>query len=203
MTAPTTLVWDLGRVVVHWDPYLAVADAVSPAEWDRFVAEAGFEELNRRLDGGLPAAEAAAELHPAHAAVLGRYVRGFAGSLARGPVPGTTEIITELHAAGVRQLGLTNWSAETFHHAAAAAPVIGLLEDVLVSGRVGLTKPDPAIFELLLARYGLDPARTVFVDDSPANVVAAARAGIDAVRFTGATALRGELRRRGLPLRPA
>lgn len=201
-----TVVWDLGRVVVHWDPHRAVADHLTEAQWAAFAEEVGFDALNRRLDGGLPAADAVAEVartHPAHAATLERYVAGFAGSLARGPVPGTTELITELHAAGVRQLGLTNWSAETFHHAAVAAPVIGLLEDVLVSGRVGLTKPDPRIFALLLRTYALDPATTVFIDDSPANVAAAADAGIDAIVFTGAADLRAALLDRGLPVRPA
>ena len=81
-----------------------------------------------------------------------------------------------------------------------AAPAIGLLEDVLVSGVEGVAKPDPRIFALLAQRFGLDPARTVFTDDSATNVEAAATAGFDALLFTSAAQLRADLVARGLPL---
>jgi 2-haloacid dehalogenase len=119
-------------------------------------------------------------------------VERFADSLP-GPVPGSAELVEELRAAGVRLLGLTNWSAQTFPHAVPAAPAIGLLEDVLVSGHEGIAKPDPAIFRLLAERYGLDPARTLFADDSPRNVAAAAAEGYVAVLFTDAATLRADL----------
>ena len=59
-------------------------------------------------------------------------------------------------------------------------------------------KPDPAIFALLIARYGLEPDRTLFVDDSAANVDGARSAGLHAHLFTGADVLREELRRLGV-----
>ena len=117
-----------------------------------------------------------------------------------GPVAGSARLVRDLLSAGVRVLGLTNWSAETFHHAEPAAPVIGLLEDVLVSGQVGIAKPDPRIFRLLASRYALEPGRTVFTDDSAPNVAAAAAEGFDAVLFTDADDLRADLVRRGLPI---
>ena len=61
-----------------------------------------------------------------------------------------------------------------------------------------VAKPDPAIFALLIDRYRLDPAATVFVDDSPRNVEAATAAGLQAVLFTGADDLRRDLSRLGL-----
>src|SRR5699024_1142828 len=114
-------------------------------------------------DAGRSVADAAAALrttHPHRVADFEHYIANFARSLG-GPVPGTTAIVDELRAAGVRVLGLTNWAAETFHEAARSAPVIGRLESVLVSGEVGMAKPDPAIFQLLLDRYALDPGATV------------------------------------------
>ena len=115
-------------------------------------------------------------------------------------MPGSDDLVRDLRALGLRLLGLTNWSAETFHLAEPAAPAIGLLEDVLVSGEVGVAKPDPEVFALLTGRFGLRPERTVFVDDSAPNVAAAAAAGFDAVLFTTADALRADLAARGLPL---
>ena len=54
----------------------------------------------------------------------------------------------------------------------------------VVSGLEGIAKPDREIYELLLERFSLDPASTLFVDDSPVNVAGAARAGMDAVLYT-------------------
>ena len=68
----------------------------------------------------------------------------------------------------------------------------------VISGVEGVAKPDPRIFQLLLGRYRLEPAATVFIDDSPGNVEAARGLGLAAVRYTSAGALRGQLRSLGL-----
>ena len=196
------VVFDLGNVLVVWDPYLPFAGRMARADVETFFGEIDFPSVNHLQDAGRSWDLARADVRrrfPQHAASLDLYVDHFADSLA-GPVPGTAEVVGELAAAGVRLLGLSNWAAETFHHAEPAAPAIGLLEDVLVSGKVGLAKPDPRIFALLAERYGLEPGRTLFVDDSPVNVRAAASAGYVAVLFTSADALRGDLHARGLPV---
>lgn len=196
----SVVVLDLGNVLVRWDPYGAYEGRMARADVDRFFAEVDFAALNHRQDAGRPWADARAELlatHPAHVNALDLYVRHFADTLS-GPVPGSADVVRDLAAAGVRLLGLTNWSAETFHHAAPAAPAIGLLEAVLVSGEVGLAKPDPAIFRLLAHRFAVEPADAVFVDDSPANVAAAREVGFDGIVFTDAPALRRDLVARGL-----
>ncbi|MEE6272233.1 HAD family phosphatase [Georgenia sp. MJ206] len=201
-TAPDTVVFDLGQVLVGWDPVLAVADLVTAEEFAEFSAEIDWPTFNHAQDAGRTMADARAVLaqsHPHRVAVFDEYVANFPRSLT-GPVPGSAEIVDELRAAGIRVLGLTNWSAETFASAARSAPVIDRLEDVVVSGVEGMAKPDPAIFALLVERFGLEPARTVFVDDSPPNVAAAADAGLHALRFTGAGDLRAQLLRLGLPL---
>ncbi|AEE46099.1 HAD family hydrolase [Cellulomonas fimi] len=198
--AGRAVVLDLGNVLVRWDPYRAYEGRMPRDAVDRFFADVDFATFNHAQDAGRSWADARAVLarsHPQHVGALDLYVRHFADTLT-GPVPGSAELVEDLRAAGVRLLGLTNWSAETFHHAQPAAPAIGLLEDVLVSGDVGLAKPDPAVFRLLAARYALDPARTVFVDDSPVNVDGARSVGFDGVVFTDATTLRADLTARGL-----
>jgi len=196
------VVFDLGNVLVVWDAYLPFAGRMERSEVEACFRQIDFLAVNQHLDAGWSLAQARADVRgrfPQHAATLDIYLDNFADSLV-GPVPGTAEVVGELAAAGVRLLGLSNWAAETFHHAEPAAPAIGLLEDVLVSGKVGLAKPDPRIFALLAERYGLEPGRTLFVDDSPVNVRAAASAGYVAVLFTSADALRGDLHARGLPV---
>lgn len=194
-----TVLYDLGNVLVGWDPY-GPFEGLSHGEVDAFFAETDFLARNHEQDAGRPWAELRAlveESWPQHAHLVDRYVDGFAASLT-GPVPGSAEIVDELLATGTRLYGLTNWSAELFHHAVPAAPSIGRLEGIVVSGEVGLAKPDPEIFRLTINRFALDPARTVFVDDSPRNVEAARSVGLHAVHFTSTEALRLELVRLGL-----
>lgn len=197
------MVFDLGNVVVGWDPYRAVADHLDPEGWSEFVDTVDFPTLNLAMDAGLTLDAAVQQLRerfpdqPEHATTLCVYRENFADALT-GPIPGTSAIIAELKALGVPLLGLTNWAAETFHHAEEAAPAIGLLDGVVVSGREGLVKPDPALFRVLLDRYDLAAGATVFIDDSPVNVAGAAGLGITARRFTGARRLRTDLTALGL-----
>ncbi|MBO3085573.1 HAD-IA family hydrolase [Cellulomonas fengjieae] len=196
------VVLDLGNVLVRWEPRRPFAGRLAPDAVEAFLTQFDFMTFNHHQDAGRSWARGRAALAasaPEHLPALDVYVEHFEETLA-GPVPGTERLVRDLRAAGVRLLGLTNWSAETFHLAEPAAPAIGLLEDVLVSGEVGLAKPDPRIFALLAHRYGLAAAGTVFADDSPVNVAAAAEAGFDALLFTTADALRAELVARGVPL---
>jgi len=61
-----------------------------------------------------------------------------------------------------------------------------LFDDGIVSCRVGLLKPEPAMFERLLTQYALQAGDTIFIDDLQANIDAAAALGMSAIRFTGA-----------------
>lgn len=115
----------------------------------------------------------------------------------RGPIEGTVEILRELRETGrVRLFALTNWSAETFHHAEKRFPFLGWFEGIVVSGREGLVKPDPAFYRLLTDRYALEPGHCLFIDDVERNVEGALAAGMQAVRFESPAALRRELQER-------
>lgn len=196
------VVWDFGNVLIGWDPFPAVSAGVGDAEARRFFEDFDFHAWNYACDAGCSWAQAMEQLERESPQWLrhGRaYVDNFALSLV-GPVPGTHELVRELHAAGVRQFGLTNWSHELYPHAPDTYDVVGLLDDVVVSGTVQLAKPDPAIFRLVGERAGLPLAQLAFVDDGAANVEAARALGMRAVRFTDADALRTDLRALGLPV---
>ena len=196
--------WDLGNVLIEWDPAAAVAAGVGPEEARRFMAAEDFAFLrwNHGPDSGMAWDDAVEDVRRSHPHWVDHalaYRANFAASL-RGEVPGTVDLVRELHAAGVPMWGLTNWSAELYPHAPATFEFLELLEDVVVSGREGVAKPDPRVFEIVAERSGLPLDRLVFVDDSPVNVAAAEALGMDAIVFTGATELRGALRGRGLPV---
>ena len=195
------VLYDFGNVLVGWDPYGAYA-GLDRGVVDAFFADVDFRALNHERDAGgtwAQARELVSASHPHHVELLERYVEHFASTLT-GPVEGSAELVQELRDLGLRLYGLTNWSAELYPHAAHAAPATTLMDDVLVSGREGLAKPDPAIFALAIDRFGLDPARTLFTDDSPANVDAAARLGLRTHLFDGTPGLRAALRDLGVPV---
>src|SRR5579875_262489 len=147
----TTAVFDLGGVVVHWDPVPAVAAAVGHERAQQFVhgCEFDFGAWNYAQDAGRSWADAEAAAiarHPDLAEEIAAYRPNFVHSL-RGLVPGTLEILRALHGRKVHLVALTNWSAETIHHLPEAFPELGaLFSDIVVSGAEGVAKPDPEIF---------------------------------------------------------
>jgi 2-haloacid dehalogenase len=70
-----------------------------------------------------------------------------------------------------------------------------LFEGIVVSGEEQVAKPDPKVFALLLDRFALTAAETVFIDDSAPNVAAAAELGMVGLHFRDAPGLRADLTR--------
>jgi len=200
--AVDVVLFDLGNVLVQWDPYLPYRGTHSREEVDRFLVESDFWALNSAQDAGEPWASVRERLgrtRPDLVPMLDVYVTRYAEALP-GEVPGAAELVRDVRAVGLRAYGLTNWGAETWPLAAERAPVVRLLEGVVVSGHERLAKPDPEIYRRAVARFGLDPARTLFTDDAERNVAAAARLGFRTHLFTGHDGLRAALAALGVRL---
>ena len=203
---PRSVLFDLGGVLLGWEPSRAFAHVLDPALVEEFMARIDFPAWNRGSDAGRPYDTSEQELitrFPADEAAIQAYRRHFELTLT-GLVPGTGAVLAELQQAGVRCAALTNWSAETFPVARQRFGLLRRFVGVLVSGEERLAKPDPAIFTLALERFGLDAETCVFIDDSPANVAAANALGMTGLHFTDADRLRADLEALGLlgPRRP-
>lgn len=203
---PQAVIFDLGGVVLQWEPRRAYERVLAPELVGPFLDQIDFADWNRRHDAGQPYATGEAELirrFPADEAAIMAYRQHFAETLT-GMVPGTAALIAELARNTARLVALTNWSAETFPHAERRFGILRRFQGVLVSGAESLAKPDPAIFGLALSRFDLTAAETVFIDDSPANVAAAESVGLIGLHFTDAATLRNDLEALGLlgPARP-
>ena len=204
MTAPKAVVFDLGNVLIDWDPHPAIAAAVGGEEATRFLAADDFDfgAWNHEQDAGRPFEEseqAAVDRTPHWREHILSYRANFDRSLL-GEIAASVGVLRDLHAAGVRVVALTNWSAELFPVARDRFDFLQLFEDIVVSGEVRLAKPDPRIFHIVTERSGLAPGECVFVDDKPENVEAARAAGFDGVVFVDDGSLRERLRDRGLPV---
>jgi 2-haloacid dehalogenase len=198
---PTAVVFDLGGVLIDWNPrYLYRTLFDDESEMEAFLAEVTTQEWNAQQDAGRPwseAVEALAAQHPARRDLIEAYWRRWPETLGDA-IEGSVEILRELGDAGIRRYALSNWSAETFPLARPRFPFLDWFDGILISGEVKLVKPDPRIFAHLLERFRLQPGSTVFVDDSEANVRAAADAGLIPIRFTNPPQLHRELSSLGL-----
>ncbi|WP_137121991.1 HAD family hydrolase [Segeticoccus rhizosphaerae] len=203
------VVFDLGNVLIRWDPFAAVVAGVGAAEATAFFAAEDFDfgAWNYQQDAGRGWEEAeteASRTHPHWGPALRAYREHFPRSLI-GVFEDTVTVLRELHEAGVPLFALTNWSEELFPEALRRFDFLELFEDIVVSGEEGVAKPDPEIFRVLeeRMRHRGSLEDTVFIDDNPRNVEAATAAGMDAILFTDTGHLREDLRARGLPLRRA
>ncbi|MBB2891311.1 HAD family hydrolase [Flexivirga oryzae] len=200
------VVFDLGNVLIDWDPRPAIAAGVGDERAEAFLTggEFDFGAWNHAQDAGRTFAdgEAAATAQFPHLADEIRSYRANFGESLRAPIDGTVAILKQLHAAQIPLLALTNWSAETFPVALDKFDFLDLFDDIIVSGEEGVAKPDPEIFEELADRVrhlgSLDDC--IFIDDKLANVQAATLAGLDAIEFTTPEELRADLLVRGLPV---
>ena len=198
--AITTVVFDLGGVLIDWDPRYLYRKLMAEDEVEPFLAEIGFFAWNHAQDAGGPwsdAVEALATEHPHRRDLIAAFPDRFPETLG-GAIEGTVALLEELRRAGTRLLALTNWSSETFPVARDTFGFLEHFEGIVVSGEEGVGKPDPALFQILLERYALVPHQTVFIDDSAANVSAAAELGLVALRFSDPGGLRADLSRLGL-----
>ena len=203
---PDSVVFDLGGVLIDWDArYLYRRLLPSDEAVDSFLAEVGFAEWNLALDAGRDWDEAVdwlADRHPERRALIEAFRDRWEETVGE-PIEPVLSVLRELVAAGVRTFALSNWSRRTFDIARPRFPFLDWFEGIVISGDEGVTKPDRAIFDTLLRRYGLEPARTVFIDDRRANVEAATELGIRGVELRTPEGLRDELRVLGLPIRPS
>jgi HAD superfamily hydrolase (TIGR01509 family) len=112
---------------------------------------------------------------PAHAAVaaLDRSL----GSLP--PVdPEMRALVQRLRTAGRVKLGLLSNADRGYTERFRERGITGLFDDSVISGDVGLAKPDPAVFLLAAQRLGVEPKACLMIDDQPQHLEAAQRVGL-------------------------
>jgi len=196
------VVFDVGHVLYDWDPrYLYEKLIDDPVRLDWFLAHVVTRDWHFQHDEGRAFADTSAELiaaFPDEADLIRQWGPRF-GETIPGPLPGMPEIVAALDAARVPLYAITNFSAEfwaPFRRQEAA--LFDRFRDILVSGEARLAKPDPAIFDLAIRRFGVDPGAALFIDDRADNVAAAEAAGFIGHLFEGAEGLRAQLAELGL-----
>ena len=191
------VVFDVGNVLFTWDPRFLYERLIDDDRaLDAFLRDVVTHDWHFQHDAGRPFAETSAELiaeYPEHAALIRAWGPRFNESL--GPaVDGMIALVEDLDAAGVPLFAITNFSGEFWASFRAAQPVFDRFRDIVVSGTERLVKPDAAIYELAVRRFGLPADELIFIDDRAENVAGAEAIGMRGHLFRDAAALREELR---------
>ena len=193
------VVFDIGNVLIRWDPYALFRHFFDRAGYERFRDEVGLLDWNLRFDGGTPYGEGVAAMaaaHPHHEAAISAFDARWIETVPE-PIEANVALLHELRDGDVPVYAITNFSAEKWPLAVERYPFLALFRDTIVSGEHRVVKPDARIFALLCERNDLRPGDCVFVDDSEANVAGARAFGMDAVHYTPDTDLHAELKSRG------
>lgn len=198
-----TVLFDLGGVLVDWDPrHLYRKIFKDDAEMEHFLTEICHPHWNFLHDkGALRFDKSIPDLvhrHPEYSDQIRAWIDRWP-EMMKGSIDRTVHILEELKSRGnVRLFALTNWSADTWPYAIERFGFLGHFEGILVSGQEKLAKPDPQIFDLTAARFKLDPRQTLFIDDSEKNIQQAREMGFATHWFRDPIRLRRDLMEYGL-----
>lgn len=194
--------FDLGGVLLDWSP-ARLYDGLfeDPAERDRFLNEICTLEWHEAHDRGVPFEENAAALitrFPGYETQIRAWQTGWA-RMFDGYIEGTDRLVEMLWARGVPLYAVSNMPAQVWPLMLDMFPLLKRFSDIVISGRIGVTKPEPAIFDFTRTRMGdPDPQDVLFIDDLARNIATADALGYRTHLFRGAPGLETELIRQGL-----
>ena len=192
------IVFDIGKVLIAYEPETPFR-ALIPDHDQRqyFMTEICSPAWNIEQDRGRSWADAEEALIVQYPD-WDRHIRAFRENWHHmvGPaIDGSVDILRRFIAAGCDITLLTNFASDTFRESQKRWSFLNETRGVTVSGEVKLIKPDPAIYQLHADSFGLRPEKTLFIDDSLPNVLAAHSCGWHAVQFVDAPTLEAELQR--------
>jgi 2-haloacid dehalogenase len=192
-----TIVFDIGGVLIDWDPRHLYRKILpdDPAGIEYFLSSICNHEWNLEQDAGRSFNEGTAILkaiYPAYEGLIEAYDRRWEEMLGEEYYE-NTRMLEELKEKGYPLYALTNWSAEKFPIALKRYNFLSMFDDIVVSGEIGMKKPDQNIFEYFLKKHAIDPDRIVFIDDTAANINTAAQLGMHAIHYQNVSLLRSAL----------
>lgn len=183
------VVFDVGNVLLRWQAQelmerlvperpdlhdeLALRTVRSPYWCMRDRGSASLEEVISAMSSNAP------ELAP--------YIRRVMTGWSDLPViPEGVEALKKCKERGVKLYALTNYADKEFAYACEQHDFFRLFDGFVVSGRLRMVKPGPDIYAYLIRVFSLDPKRTLFIDDSPANIETALESGLQALCYNRA-----------------
>ncbi len=198
------IVFDIGNVVVPWDPHGITRTALGDARVDDpefrspLVASPTWLAVNRGEHSLEVAKQRFMAEHGLTSSEIDRLYAVLMDSMVL--IEDTQMLMQELVDAGYRLFAITDNVREIVAHLKARHDFWPMFEYAAVSAELGLLKPDARIYRHLLEEASLIPSESVFFDDVPANVAGAEAVGMVGRVFTDANTARGDLTALGIEL---
>jgi putative hydrolase of the HAD superfamily len=194
-------VFDLGGVVVRWDPDAIIAGVFSDSGIRSRIKADVFShpdwlELDRGTLEREDAIARAAQRTGVARDEIRRLVHAVPPSLT--VFPDTVDLLYRLKRLGYPLYCLSNMHFASIEYLEQVHDFWDVFDGRVISCRLNLCKPEAGIYEHLLKTYRLDPGETVFIDDVQKNLDAAAKLGIRTVRFENAAQCERDLRALGV-----
>ena len=194
------VVYDIGNVLIAWQPERYYDGRIGEAARRRLFAEVDLHGMNEAVDAGAPFRETIydwAERHPDWAREI-RWWYDHWIDLASPRIDHSIRLMRALRAKGVPVFALTNFGADSFAYAVTQYDFLNEFDQAYVSGRMGVTKPDTRIYAMVEADCGVAAGALLFVDDRAENIAAAVARGWQGHQFTGAEGWAARLVEAGL-----
>ena len=194
MTKINTIIFDLGGVLIDWNPEYVFLDVFNgdrqKMQW--FFDNICTNDWNENQDAGYPIAKATEErvaLFPEHEELIRMYYGRWVEMLG-DEISETVDILKQLiNLNQFKIVALTNWSHETFPLALEKFDFLHWFEGILVSGEEKTIKPFKEIYDLTLSRFDINANEAIFIDDNLRNIEAANALGIKGIHFKSAEKL--------------
>lgn len=197
MTTPiNAFLFDIGAVLVDWDPDHLLKQLLPDAETvQRFRTEVLTQESILEMDRGQSwdfQIEACAKDKPEHLDILIQYRDRWIETVS-GPIQPIVDLKAALREKGYRVYALSNYGTENMAWSQKAYPFLLDFDGRVISGHIGMIKPEPEIYSHVIDRFDLVPEETLFIDDKNYNTAAAEAFGFQTHVFTGSEALLSRL----------
>lgn len=176
---PEAVIFDIGNVLTSWQPEAFYDREIGADRRHALFAAVDLHGMNQRVDAGGLFREtiyAEADQHPEWATEIRWWYDRWI-ELASPRIEGSIALLRALRKKGVPVFCLTNFGSYSYDEARGKLDFLGEFDREYVSGRMGVVKPDPLIYQMVEDDCAIPPARLLFADDKAENITAAARRG--------------------------
>lgn len=194
------VIYDIGNVLIEWQPERFYDRRIGPSARQRLFEEVDLHGMNEEIDAGALFRETIydwADRYPQWASEI-RWWYDHWIEMASPRIEHSIVLMRTLRAKGVPVYALTNFGIHSFAYALTQYDFLGEFDRAYVSGRMGVTKPDPQIFDMVEQDCGLPPQALLFTDDRTDNIAAAQARGWQTHLFEGPSGWAAKLVAAGL-----
>ncbi len=182
------LIFDMGNVLMRYDPEVPLREYVSSEEARNLIRKELFQgpEWVERDRGTISREEmyesVAKRIPEQYHEELKKCVYGW--DICMEPLEESVKLCEDARKWGYQTYVLSNAAADEFYRYFPKFSPLEAFEGVMISSDVHLIKPDVRIYECLLEKYQLNPKECLFLDDREDNVEGARKAGMQSMVFT-------------------